>query len=111
MSPAERDADVRILHTGADESLQLFEVSFAPDQDVSLHAHAEDEIIYILAGEITIGRKRLGPGASVFVAGNTLYGFRTGAAGARFINFRARANTSFITAEEFREQRRSAAQR
>ncbi len=101
MSPAERDADVRLLHTGDGNGLQLFEASIAPDAEISLHAHAEDEIIYILEGELLIGRKRLGPGASAFIAGNTLYGFRSGTAGVRFLNFRGRGNTSFITQAEF----------
>lgn len=100
MSRAERDADVRIMHSNAD-GLQLFEVRIAPNEDIALHAHAADEIIYILEGELQIGRKRLGPGASVFVAGETLYGFRSGAAGVRFLNFRGRSNTSFITREEY----------
>lgn len=100
MSRAEREADVRILHSAAD-GLQLFEASIAPNEEISLHAHAEDEIIYVLEGEVLVGRKRLGPGASMFVAGNTLYGFRTGPEGARFLNFRGRSNTSFITREEF----------
>ncbi len=104
MSRAEREADVRILHTGAGDTLQLFEAHIAPDADISLHAHAEDEIIYVLEGELRIGRKRLGPGASVFVAGNTLYGFRSGPQGVRFLNFRGRGNTSFITREEFMAQ-------
>lgn len=101
MSRAERDADVRILHPGSGDTLQLFEARIAPDEEIALHAHAEDEIIYILEGELRIGRKRLGPGASVFVAGNTLYGFRSGPEGVRFLNFRGRGNTSFITREEF----------
>ncbi|MGR8921907.1 MAG: cupin domain-containing protein [Gammaproteobacteria bacterium] len=101
MSPAERDAGVRILHAGADGEPQLFEASIAPDAEVSLHAHEADEIIYILAGEMQIGRKRLGPGASAFIAGQTLYGFRAGPEGVRFLNFRADANTSFITREEY----------
>jgi quercetin dioxygenase-like cupin family protein len=100
MSRAEREADVRIIHTAPD-GLQLFEAHIAANEEISLHAHAEDEIIYILEGELLIGRKQLGPGASVFVAGNTLYGFRTGPNGARFLNFRGKANTSFITREEY----------
>ena len=100
MSPAERDADVRILHPGSGE-LQLFEARIAADAEVSLHAHASDEIIYILEGELRIGRKRLGPGASVFVGAETLYGFRAGPQGVRFLNFRGDGNTSFITREEY----------
>lgn len=106
MSRAEREADVRILHTAPD-GLQLFEANIAPNEEISLHAHAEDEIIYILEGELLIGRQRLTAGASVFVAGNTLYGFRTGSNGARFLNFRGKATTSFITHEEFRAARAS----
>ena len=101
MSRAEREADVRMLHTGADDGLQLFEARIAPNETIALHAHAEDEIIYVLDGELRMGRKRLGPGTSLFVAGNTLYGFSTGPAGVRFLNFRGRANTSFIPREAF----------
>ena len=100
MSPAEREGDVRILHA-AQGGLQLFEARIAPNEEISLHAHIADEIIYILAGELQIGRKRRRPGASVFVAGETLYGFRSGPSGVRFLNFRGRGNTSFITREEY----------
>lgn len=101
MSAAERDADVRMLYPGEAEGLQLFEARIAPNEEISVHAHGEDEIIYILEGELILGRKHLGPGATVFVAGNTLYGFRTGDAGARFLNFRGRSTTSFMTREQF----------
>jgi mannose-6-phosphate isomerase-like protein (cupin superfamily) len=101
MSRAERDADVRIIHSGADGELQLFEAHIGVNEEVSLHAHAADEIIYVIEGELLIGRKRLGVGASVFVGGNTLYSFRAGPTGVRFLNFRGEANTSFITHEEF----------
>jgi len=100
MSRAEREADVRIMHASVG-GLQLFEARIAPNEEIALHAHAADEIIYIIEGELQIGRKRLGPGASVFVAGHTLYGFRSGAAGVRFLNFRGQGNTSFITHEEY----------
>ena len=101
MSEAERNGDVRILHSGSGGELQLFEANIAPNDEVSLHAHEADEIIYILEGELQIGRKRLGPGASVFIGGQTLYGFKAGPSGVRFLNFRGEANTSFITREEF----------
>lgn len=106
MSRAERQADVRMLHPGSSEELQLFEARIGAGEEVSLHAHASDEIIYVLDGELQIGRKRLGPGASVFVGGNTLYGFRAGPEGVRFLNFRGHGNTSFITREEFMANQR-----
>ena len=101
MSRAEREADVRILHSGQNGQAQLFEARIAADEIVSLHAHAADEIIYILDGELRMGRKRLGPGSSAYICGNTLYGFSAGADGVRFLNFRAAANTPFITRDEF----------
>jgi quercetin dioxygenase-like cupin family protein len=104
MSRAEREADVKMIHAGSNGEMQLFEARLAPDAEISLHAHAADEIIYILDGELLIGRKRLGTGASVFVAGNTLYGFRAGPRGVRFLTFRAEANTSFITQDEFTQK-------
>ena len=107
MSRAEREADVRILHPGSSEELQLFEARIGADEEVSLHAHASDEIIYVLDGELLIGRKRLGPGASVFVGGNTLYGFKAGPAGLRFLNFRGHGNTSFITRDEYAANQRT----
>lgn len=102
MSRAEREADVRVIHASSG-GLQLFEARIAPKQEIALHAHAADEIIYVLEGELQLGRKRLGPGASVFVAGQTLYGFRSGETGVRFLNFRGEGNTSFITREEYLE--------
>lgn len=101
MSRAEREADVRIIHAGANGELQLFEARIAANDEVSLHAHAADEIIYVLDGNLLIGKKNLGLGASVFVGKNTLYSFRAGPTGVRFLNFRADANTSFITREEY----------
>ena len=89
------------MHPGAENTPQLFEVRFEPDETISLHAHAHDEIIYVLEGEMIMGRKRLGPGASAFIAGNTLYGFRSGPQGLRFLNFRGHSNTTFISREEF----------
>ncbi|MGR9090312.1 MAG: cupin domain-containing protein [Gammaproteobacteria bacterium] len=107
MSRTEREADMRMLHPGNSEELQLFEARIGADEEVSLHAHASDEIIYVLDGELLIGRRRLGPGASVFVGGNTLYGFKAGPDGVRFLNFRGHGNTSFITRDEYMANQRT----
>ena len=79
----------------------VYYMRMAPGAVTIPHTHGGFEDYLILEGELIIGRKHLGPGASVFVAGNTLYGFRTGPAGARFLNFRGKANTSFISREEY----------
>ena len=38
---------------GSDDELQLFEVRCDPDVTFNSHAHDEDEIMYVLSGEIT----------------------------------------------------------
>jgi hypothetical protein len=54
-----------------------------------VHSHSEDEIIFVIAGEIRLGNKLYGPGTAVAIAADTLYSFTTGPAGLSFINFRA----------------------
>ncbi len=100
----------RYFHPGSTEDLQLFEARIAPDALVEQHAHFEDEIVYVLSGELVLGSRRLGPGCSVYVGGETLYSFRAGPDGLHFLNFRARADRSFIDKDAFmklRERRRS----
>lgn len=54
-----------------------------------VHSHSEDEIIFVVDGEIRLGNKLYGPGTAVAIAADTLYSFTTGPAGLSFINFRA----------------------
>ncbi len=91
---------------GGPTELELFEVYKPPNVANPPHAHAEDEIIYVLEGSIWFGKNELGPGSAVFVPAWTLYSFRTGDDGARFTNFRARTSErAFITKEEFMAER------
>ncbi len=101
MSQAERDGQVRIFHAGTEHSPQLFEARLEPNLEVEVHAHEENEIIYVLEGKLLIGKKSLGPGASIFVEGGTLYGFRSGPNGLHFLNFRPRTDEGFVTRDEF----------
>ena len=64
-------------------------------------------MIYILEGEIIFGNRSFGPGSTISIPGNTLYGFRAGPEGLRFLNFRPRADTTFITKEQFSAARAS----
>ncbi|HVF76538.1 MAG TPA: hypothetical protein VM938_15990 [Acidimicrobiales bacterium] len=102
MSPGERQASLFVHHPGADGELQLFEVRLLPDAVVEAHAHAVDEVIVVVEGEIVFGRRRYGPGSSVLVPGMTLYSFRAGPDGLTFLNFRGTADTSLVTKEELR---------
>ncbi|MBV1687676.1 hypothetical protein KRR38_08300 [Novosphingobium sp. G106] len=56
-----------------------------------VHSHSEDEIIFVIDGEIRLGNKLYGPGTAVAIAADTLYSFTTGPKGLSFINFRAGA--------------------
>jgi hypothetical protein len=54
-----------------------------------VHSHSEDEIIFVIDGNIRLGNKLYGPGTAVAIAADTLYSFTTGPDGLSFINFRA----------------------
>jgi len=98
------DTSVR-LHHGEPGKLQLFEIQLEPGLEISTHAHADDEIIVIVDGELHLGRRVCAAGASLFIPGNTLYGFRAGPQGCRYLNFRARADSTFFTKEDIVEAR------
>jgi len=53
-----------------------------------LHSHDHDEVIYILEGGFSMGRRRCGPGTVVFLEANTRYGFEVWDEGVRFLNIR-----------------------
>ncbi|HUP73488.1 MAG TPA: cupin domain-containing protein [Acidimicrobiales bacterium] len=96
----------RIHHPGSDTDLQMFEVRVPPGFVVESHAHDEDEIIFVLEGEMVLGARVLGAGSSAMIPGKTLYGFSAGADGLRFLNFRARRDVTFHTKEQFMTQRK-----
>jgi quercetin dioxygenase-like cupin family protein len=96
---------VRFLHPGSEDSLYLHRSKSPPNYEVLSHAHLEDEIIYVLEGEMHVGARVLKPGDSIFIPGNTLYAFRTGPAGLSFLNFRGRHDNSHIMKEDFMKLR------
>jgi redox-sensitive bicupin YhaK (pirin superfamily) len=98
------DTAVR-LHQGLPGKLQLFEIRLQPGLEVSTHAHADDEVVYVVEGELHVGRRVCGPGSSMFIPGNTLYGFRAGPDGCRYLNFRAQADSTYFTKGDFVDAR------
>jgi len=105
LTPAEvSDTAVR-LQQGLPGKLQLFEIRLEPGLEVSPHAHADDEIVYVVAGELHVGRRVCGAGSSFFIPGNTLYGFRAGPEGCRYLNFRAQADSTYLTKQHFVDAR------
>lgn len=85
----------KIREAGAETVPQLVELRMHPHEEVELHCHDEDEIMYILSGEMRIGSRTVGPGATIYIAGGVFYGFTAGAEGVHFLNFRAHIDNSF----------------
>ncbi|HEX4659009.1 MAG TPA: cupin domain-containing protein [Streptosporangiaceae bacterium] len=92
--------ETRFYFPGSPDELQMFEVRCEPDTRFNSHAHIEDEIMYVLSGEIRLGRRAYPAGSAIYIPGGTLYGFHSGPEGLRFLNFRARQDTTYITRED-----------
>ena len=106
LSEAEQESTaVWFRHPGSDSELQLFEVRLEPNSVAAPHAHASDEIMVVVDGEMWFGAQRCGPGTSVYIPGNTLYGFRAGPNGARFMNFRPRRDGTYVTKDQLTSSR------
>jgi len=58
----------------------------------SPHSHSEDEIIYLLSGEIQVGQTILKSGDSIGIAGDRRYRFKGGEHGFGFLNYRRDAS-------------------
>ena len=54
-----------------------------------VHSHDYDEVMYILEGGFSMGRRRCGPGTVVFIEAHTQYGFEVWEEGVRFLNIRS----------------------
>lgn len=102
------EIQMRVHHEGDHERPRLHEIEHPPGKEVIPHAHDVDEIIYVVAGDLVIGNRSLPAGSSVFVPANTLYAFRSGPQGLRFVNFRSHGNVGTVTKDEFMERRATA---
>jgi len=67
--------------------LMLFTTSRADAHVQTPHSHSQDEIIYLLDGEITMGSYRFDAGDALAIEADRRYGFRS-EDGYRFLNFR-----------------------
>jgi hypothetical protein len=77
-------------------SVWLHENRFPPheplteeQQQAGIHSHSEDEIIFVIEGEMRLGNKQAGTGTALAIAAQTLYSFSPGSNGLGFVNFRA----------------------
>jgi quercetin dioxygenase-like cupin family protein len=53
------------------------------------HSHSQDEIIYVAAGSVTLGARRVPTGSAFAVPADRKYGFRGDEAGFALLNYRA----------------------
>lgn len=63
-------------------------ITVGPESLAPAHKHSEDEVIFVVDGELSIGDRLCGPGTVIFVGKDTEYGFVTGSEGVKFLNFR-----------------------
>lgn len=98
----------RERHPGGDDEPQLFDVKLGPNGHSQVHTHEEDEIIYIVAGQMQFGQHTLNPGDSIYIPGMVLYSFKAGPEGLQFINFRPRKDISYYRKDEFIELQKMA---
>jgi quercetin dioxygenase-like cupin family protein len=73
--------------------------------ETSVHSHSQDELVYLLEGEIRLGSFSLEPGSTVFIAADQPYQLRSGEDGFAFINYRRDASemTTRATGEKILE--------
>jgi quercetin dioxygenase-like cupin family protein len=101
ISDEELDSAMRTHEGGTDGSLHLSELDYHPGATFDLHAHDQDEIIYVVAGSMTLGNRTLGPGSSVYVAKDTLYGFAAGPEGLRILVFRPDGRVKYCSKDDY----------
>jgi hypothetical protein len=93
----------RVRHPGGADDLQLLEVRVNPNGHAEVHAHKQPEIMYVIEGEMSFGAQTIRAGDSVSISGLTLYQFKAGPNGVRFVNFRPREDNTFYTPAQLDE--------
>ena len=74
----------RLLHHGAGMP-NMQRTEYMPHHHEPPHSHPEDEILFVLSGELFHGRDRLTFGDVIYVARDTTYSLRTEESGASFV--------------------------
>ena len=91
----ELTSEFKVREPGSEQTPQLVELRYQPNAEIRVHSHDEDEIIYILEGSMRVNNRMVGPGACLYIAGRTFYGFHAGPEGLHILNFRPRQDTTF----------------
>ena len=101
ISDEELDSSLSYHESGTDGSLHLSEFDYQPGASFDLHAHDQDEIIYVIGGSMLLGNRTLAPGSSVYIAKDTLYGFAAGEDGLRILVFRSDGRVKYCSREDY----------
>ena len=52
------------------------------------HSHDHDQVMYVVEGGFSMGKRQCGPGTVVYIEAGTQYGFKVWDEGVRFLNIR-----------------------
>jgi quercetin dioxygenase-like cupin family protein len=101
MADAALDSEMSWHEAGTDGSLHLTEYKYRANANFDLHAHDLAEIIYVLEGSMIFGNRELGPGSSVYIGADTLYGFAAGDQGLRILIFMADGRAKYFSKDDY----------
>lgn len=101
LSPGDRTAEVKTHFPGSEDRLFLIEVKEIPNAQAAHHAHEKEEIFFVLEGEMHFGNRICSTGDSINILGGTLYTFKAGPNGCRYLKFTGTADSSYISKEQY----------
>ena len=84
-------ATTPLFAQGGENGMNLVHVWFGPNFELFRHSHPRygDCLYYVVAGELSLGKRRLGPGATFFLPNGMPYKYTAGPAGVELLEFRA----------------------
>ena len=78
----------QIVGEHAKDGICVFIMNFEPGFATELHSHSEDEVMYVLEGEMRMDDQVMGPQSILLIRKNSEYKFTAGDEGVRFLNIR-----------------------
>ena len=98
--PGRPEVARRLVLSGENETPEVFLVHRGKSFVGPRHSHSEDEIIYILEGDVTVGNEHCPTGTVLFIQKDTPYGpLRSGPGGVTFLNIRQHKASTQVTNE------------
>ena len=84
-------ASTGLFSQDSPNGMSLVHVWFGPNFPLFRHSHPAygDCLYYVVAGELLLGKRRLGPGSGFFVPNGMPYTYTAGPAGVEILEFRA----------------------